>query len=294
MRSGKGKTPRITPQVDAQNGTGGGAHHAPHSPSSPHARYDRLDALRGFALIWMACFHFCFDLSNYRLLDANFYTDALWTNQRTCILSLFLLCAGAGQAVATSQGQSWARFWRRWAQIVGCAALVSLGSWFMFPNSFIYFGVLHGMAVMLIVARLMAPLGNWLWPLGALAVGLPQFVSHPFFDGRLTNWVGLVTHKPITEDYVPLLPWIGVMWWGLAGTQWLLRHRAHWLAWAKDAHAGEPAVSGDNAGPARVRQGVRKGLATLGRWSLTFYMVHQPVLIGGLLAWMALTGRPVP
>ena len=29
-------------------------------------------------------------------------------------------------------------------------------------------------------------------------------------------------------------------------------------------------------------------LAALGRWSLTFYMVHQPVLIGALLGWMAL------
>jgi uncharacterized membrane protein len=29
-------------------------------------------------------------------------------------------------------------------------------------------------------------------------------------------------------------------------------------------------------------------LAVLGRWSLTFYMLHQPVLIGAVMAWMAL------
>ncbi len=276
MRARKAHIPTSTPPHSRDSG----------APSAPVAgRFDRLDALRGFALVWMAVFHFCFDLSTYRLLDANFYQDALWTTQRTLILSLFLLCAGAGQAVATSQGQSWARFGRRWAQVLGCALLVSLGSWFMFPRSYISFGVLHGMAVMLIVARVSAPLRGWLWPLGLLAVYLPQFIQHPFFDTRLTNWVGLVTHKPVTEDFVPVLPWLGVMWWGMAATQWILSRRPGWMA--------SPVVaSGDNIGFANWWLRIRQGLSLLGRWSLTFYMVHQPVLIGGLLAWMTLTGRP--
>lgn len=231
-----------------------------HAPAAlaPASRYDRLDALRGFALVWMAGFHFCFDLYVHHLLDTHFYTDPVWLVQRTCILSLFLLCAGAGQAVATHQGQSWARFWKRWAQIVGCAALVSLGSWWMFGHRFIYFGVLHAMAVMLVVARLSAPLGRLLWPMGMLALLLPQVVQHPVFDSPWLNWTGLVTRKPQTEDYVPLLPWLGVMWWGLAATQALLKR---------------PALLAGRLPPA-------------GRWSLTFYMVHQPVLIGGLMAWL--------
>lgn len=231
-------------------------------------RFDRLDALRGGALVWMAIFHFCFDLANQRLIQADFYHDPWWTTQRTLILSTFLLCAGAGQAIATAQGQSWARFWRRWAQVAGCALLVTLGSMAMFPRSFIYFGVLHGMAVMLVIARLTAPWRLWLWPLGAVALALPHLVQHPFFDTRWTNWVGLVTAKPITEDYVPLLPWLGVMWWGLAATQWLLAKHPAWLA----------------SRPGPVSPGLA-GLTLLGRWSLTFYMVHQPVLLGGLAAW---------
>jgi uncharacterized membrane protein len=233
-------------------------------------RFDRLDALRGLAIVWMAVFHLCFDLNFHGLIDPrqNFYHDVFWTGQRTAIVSLFLLCAGVGQSVALEASQGWPRFWRRWAQVAGCALLVSLGSAWMFPQSWISFGVLHGMAVMLVAARLLAPLRAWLWLLGAVAIALPWLVQHPFFDGPLTNWVGLVTRKPRTEDYVPVLPWLGVMLWGLAAGQWLLAHRPGVLA---------------GAVPAALRP-----LALLGRWPLSFYMLHQPVFIGAILGGRAL------
>jgi uncharacterized membrane protein len=214
----------------------------------------------------MALFHFAFDLNHFGLIRQNFYTDPFWTVQRACIVSLFMFCAGFGQAVAWHQGQGWPRFWKRWAQVALCAVLVSLGSRLMFPNSYITFGVLHGFAVMLIVARLSAAWGLWLWPLGLVALVLPQWVQHPFFDTRWTNWVGLVTHKPLTEDYAPLFPWLGVVWWGMASGHWVLAHRRQWVV------EGVPGL----AGP----------LALLGRWSLSFYMLHQPVLIGLLMLWV--------
>src|SRR6188474_1000552 len=109
----------------------------------PASRFDSIDALRGFAIVWMTLFHFCFDLAYFGWLKTNFHVDPFWTTQRTLIVSLFLFCAGLGQAMATGQGQGWPRFWKRWAQVAGCAVLVSIGSYLMFPRSFIYFGVLH-------------------------------------------------------------------------------------------------------------------------------------------------------
>jgi uncharacterized membrane protein len=243
---------------------------APVNPPAAHDRFDRLDALRAAAIVWKAVFHFSFDLNHFHFTRQNFYSDPFWTVQRTLIVSLFMFCAGLSQAVAAQQRQSWQRFWRRWAQVAGCAVLVSIGSWMMFKDRFISFGVLHGIAVMLIVVRLTAGWGRWLWLAGAVAIALPWLVQHPFFDTRLTNWVGLVTHKPSTEDYAPVLPWIGVMWWGLAAGQWLLSHRRGWLT-------------------ARLPRGLHP-LAVLGRWSLSFYMLHQPVLIGLLMAVVALRG----
>ena len=234
-------------------------------------RFDRLDALRGAAMVWMALFHFVFDLNHFKLLEPaqNFYRDPFWTVQRAVIVTLFMATAGLSLAVALDAGQAWARFWRRWAQIAGCAVLVSAGSALMFPRSWISFGVLHGFAVMLVLARCAAPLRGGLWPLGLVLVLAPQFLQHEGFDTRWTNWVGLVTRKPVTEDYAPVLPWLGVMLWGLAAGQWLLACRRGLLA---------------DALPAALRP-----LAALGRWSLSFYMLHQPVLIGAVLAWSAFT-----
>jgi uncharacterized membrane protein len=246
---------------------------APMRPSTDRfARHQRLDALRGVAIVWMVAFHFSFDLNHLGWLRPrqDFYHDAFWTTQRTLIVSLFLLCAGMGQALARQAGLGWPRFWRRWAQVAGCALAVSAGSAVMFPASWISFGVLHGMALMLLITRRAGLLGRWLWPLGALALLLPRVVQYGFFDSRWTNWVGLVTHKPVTEDFVPVLPWLGVMLWGLAAGQWLLAHRPALLA---------------GAVPSALAP-----LAVLGRWPLTVYMLHQPLLIGTLSAIAALRG----
>ena len=231
-------------------------------------RYERLDALRGVAIVWMAAFHFCFDLNYYGFIWQDFHTDPLWTLQRSAIVTLFLFCVGLGQAVALEQGQTMRRFWRRWAQIAGCAVGVSFGSALMFPQTYISFGVLHGIAVILLLLRLAAPAGRWLWPLGLVALLMPLIVQHPFFDTRTTNWVGLVTHKPITEDYVPVLPWLGVALWGMAAGQWAVRRRPAWLSGALPAALRLPG----------------QPLAVLGRWSLSFYVLHQPVLIGAVMA----------
>jgi uncharacterized membrane protein len=238
--------------------------------STASVRYDRLDALRGVAIVWMAVFHFCFDLNHFGFFEPRhrFTVDLFWTTQRTMIVSLFLFCAGLAQAVALQQGQSWPRFWRRWAQIAGCAVLVSAGSVWMFPRSWIFFGVLHGIAVMLVVVRCMAPLRQGLWLVGAVAIVLPLLWRHELFNAPWLSWIGLVSRKPVTEDYVPVLPWLGVMAWGLAAGQWLLAH-------------ARATLEGAVPRPAR-------GLALLGRWSLSFYMLHQPVLIGLLMAVVAL------
>jgi uncharacterized membrane protein len=235
-------------------------------------RLDRLDALRGAAMVWMALFHGSFDLNQAGRFTPpqDFHGDPFWTWQRMAIVSLFLFCAGISQSQAQAAGQSTQRFWRRWWQIAGCALLVSIASAWMFPGSWISFGVLHGIAAMLLLLRISGrSRTHWLVVAGLLALLLPALVQHGFFDSRWTNWLGLVTRKPITEDYVPILPWFGVMLWGYAAGR-RSAQRPTWLAGTLPA--------------------LLTPLAKLGQWPLTFYMLHQPLLIGAISIWVALPG----
>jgi uncharacterized membrane protein len=132
---------------------------------------------------------------------------------------------------------------------------------------------------MLIVVRLLRGAGCWLWVLGGTALALPWFAAQghaawpaalEFLNARSFNWLGLISRKPITEDYAPLFPWLGVMCFGMAAGQRVMQRHVSALD-----RVGQTLSQGVTGAPLR-------GLALLGRWSLSYYMLHQPLLIGAL------------
>lgn len=221
-----------------------------------------IDALRGFAICLMVVYHFSFDLNYFDFIHQDFNYAPRWLAFRGLIVSLFLFTVGVSMQFARTAMRAKRRFWSRFARIGGCAALVSVGSYLMFPRTFIYFGILHFIALSSLLAWPLAAWGRWNMVIGVLALLIGNTVQHPVFDAPLLNWVGLMTHKPATEDYVPLLPWFGVVACGLYAGQVLARHDLG------DANAASP-----------------RWLAWLGRHSLVIYMVHQPILIS--LVWIA-------
>ncbi|MBS0326201.1 MAG: DUF1624 domain-containing protein [Proteobacteria bacterium] len=233
-------------------------------------RIASLDAARGIAIVAMVVYHFCFDLRYFGLLHANFEYDVRWLAARTLILSSFLAIAGVS-AVLTEQAHPGSRRWLAHVGVIaGAAVLVSAGSWLMFPQTWIWFGVLHGIAASLVLARPFVgrPRAAALAGLAVIALGLG--LSDAAFDHRTLGWLGFMTAKPLTEDYVPLFPWTGVLLLGIAAGHVLVR--TQFAAIARLGRA--PAV-----------------LGRLGRHSLAVYLVHQPILIGALWAALWVTQR---
>jgi uncharacterized membrane protein len=247
------------------------------------SRFTWLDTLRGFALLCMASYHFIWDLADFGYLDAAFPSTGWPRLYARAIASTFLFMAGFSLVLAHGRGVRWQSFWRRWALIAASAAAVTLGTWWFMPQGFIFFGILHEMALasLLGLAFLRLP---WFVSM-ALAVAiiafgvsgtLDQFRAETF-DTPFLWWVGLSTSLHNSFDYVPLLPWFGPFLLGLSVAR--IEALQTWLR----RRSGPPA-------PSSRRD--RTPLAFLGRHSLVFYLLHQPVLIGAL--WVFSLAVPAP
>jgi len=260
-------------------GTKGGR---PVSTSAPAAatteskapqRIASVDALRGVAICMMIVYHAAFDLNWFHIISADFNHQPFWLGFRDLIVSSFLLLVGVSLLLAKRAGISPRRFWRRIALVGACALLVTVGSYATFPKTFITFGILH----CIVVSSLLGwPLGRF--PRAALLLGAVLIVAGAaigvtlfdppwlkglvLFDLPWLNWVGLMTHRPATEDYVPMLPWFGVVLVGIGLGAWLVDRRLHALQ--------------------RISLVSPGWLTWLGRHSLLVYMVHQPIMIGVL------------
>jgi uncharacterized membrane protein len=235
--------------------------------ASPSPRLPLIDALRGFAVAQMIVYHFIYDLNYFGWLQLGMTRNQPWVGWRTAIVSQFLLLVGVSLVLRLAHKPDWRDFWLRWAQVAAAAALVSLGSWLMFGPRWIYFGILHCIAVALIVARGLAPLREWNLLLAAGAFLSWWFYLDPAFNVPPANIIGFVTLKPRTEDYVPLFPWIAATLTGVGLGS----------LWQRQGFALAPMWQRLNARPPRL-------LVLLGTWALTVYLIHQPILIG--LLWL--------
>ncbi|MEA3243646.1 MAG: heparan-alpha-glucosaminide N-acetyltransferase [Pseudomonadota bacterium] len=233
-----------------------------------------IDALRGCAIVLMVIYHLCFDLSYFGLASFDFYRDPFWLNLRTLILSLFLGLVGVSLVLASHSRLNVRRYLQRLILLVASAVLVSLSSWWMFGERFVFFGVLHFITIASVLGLLFVRAG---WFNLIAGVGVILFATQyqaAWFDTAGRRWIGLMTHKPLTEDYVPLLPWFGVVLLGLFVGPYIMQ-------WSKTRLQG-------TTDAASIRW-----LALAGRHSLVIYLIHQPLLIGALSVYVKLVSQPV-
>jgi uncharacterized membrane protein len=233
--------------------------------TGPKARIELIDVARGGALVAMAVYHFTWDMEFFSYVQAGTTAVGGWKIFARCIASSFLFLVGVSLFLAHRDGVRWPGFWRRLAMIGAAAAAITLATFIAVPEAFIFFGILHQIALASLLGLLFLRLP---WPVTLVAaaaiVAAPLFLRSAFFDHPAWWWVGLSSANPRSNDYVPVFPWFGAVLAGIAAAS--LARQAGWL----------PRLASIDA-PRAARP-----LIVAGRHSLAFYLIHQPVLIAGL------------
>ena len=233
---------------------------------TPRTRIALVDVARGAALAAMIAYHFSWDLELFELAPLDVTGNPYWIASAWIIASSFLALAGVSLVLAHGERLNAGSFSRRLAMIATAAGAITLASWYFEPGGVILFGILHCIAVasLLGLAFLRAPMPVVLVTAAACFVA-PSFLTSPLFNAPGWLWLGLASEPPPSNDYVPLLPWFGMVLIGIAVARMALAHasKAEWSRW-------------------QPRSAAARLFATAGRHSLALYLVHQPVLLGAL------------
>ncbi|MFC4624934.1 heparan-alpha-glucosaminide N-acetyltransferase [Daeguia caeni] len=248
--------------------------------SASRPRLLRLDMARAIALIAMAIYHFGWDLEFFGYMTAGTTGQGGWRLFARCIASSFLFLVGFSLVLAHGRGIRWRPMLKRLSQIILAAAAISAVTYYLSPESYIFFGILHEIAFASLVGLLFLRLPPLLTVLVAsLVLAAPHFARSDIFNQPWLAWVGLSTQLWRSNDYVPVFPWFGAVLLGIAAARFsqqfnLLRYLA---------------------GGIKPRF-LQKPLCFMGQHSLAFYLIHQPVLIAlvFLYAQIAPPARPEP
>jgi uncharacterized membrane protein len=236
--------------------------------ASAGARIALIDAARGLAIVAMVIYHFTWDLSLQGLIGLDPTSDPRWVWFARLIAGTFLGVVGVSLVLANRRGFRWEAHLRRVGIIAAAALMITAVTWLAYSAgylpAFVYFGILHAIALfsLLAVPSIRAPL-----IVVALAAALcfvaPYLLTGPAFNSWPLVWLGLTPSPPPAVDYVPLFPWFGCTLLGILAARLALLWRpdTFWARW-------------------QPKDFVSRAVVTAGRWSLVIYLLHQPILFG--------------
>ena len=236
-----------------------------HSPILP--RLTIVDQVRGLAIIGVVIFHLVWDLDFTNLITPGLASQPLWIAFGRLLAGTFMFLVGVSLVLANREAVQWEKAAKRIFMIALCALLITIATYLVFPSAFVFYGILHAIAVASVIGLVLVQFR----PLFVLALGAfiwlaPLVFADPAFDTRWLAWIGFSQSPPVSNDLVPVFPWLGITFVGIALTRMGLAYNLDVRFAAKNSQGA-----------------TGKFLSFCGQHSLVIYLLHQPLLLGMII-----------
>ncbi len=230
----------------------------------------QIDAFRGIAIVMMIIFHIIYDITYFGDYDSSLYPEFWWYFARLTA-SFFLIIVGVSLTLSYNKVKDTKSIWDirqkyigRGLKIFGWGLIITLFTALFLDEGMIIFGILHCIGISIIMAYPLIKYRYLNLFIATICIACGFYLSRFTFDFNELLWLGFRPHNLYSFDYVPLLPWFGLVALGLFIGNTLSFSTTE----EKLVKTRRPLIPR-----------VAKALCFLGRNSLMIYLVHQPLLI---------------
>lgn len=220
-----------------------------------------FDTVRGFTMISMAGFHACYDLAYLYGWDMPWFTQTVFQDiWRASISWVFLFIAGWMCTLSCNNI-------KRAAKYAAAALVVWVATTLISVDDSVNFGIIFCMAACTAIVALTRPVLDRVpaslgIPICLILFAFTWSIPKAVYPIPYLAWLGFPSPDFVSGDYYPLIPFLFMYLAGFFAART-----------AQKANREAPAWAYENPIPA---------LASLGRHALSFYLLHQPVILGVL------------
>lgn len=239
-------------------------------------RFWEIDFLRGVAIIMMITFHLLYNLNYFSYIQVNVFTGG-WELLGKITFTLFLFLVGVSLSLSAGRRKkentfSFYVYLKRGLALFSWGMLITSISYFLIPEAYIKFGILHLIGVAVIISY---PLLRFRWTaiiIGAVVVIVGMFLQGYRFETPYFFWLGITPRHFTALDHFPIFPYWGIVLIGLGIGNRLYKNFVRNFRFFD------------------IKKNLPCHIFTfLGRHSLLIYLLHQPLLIGILLLLQKVT-----
>jgi uncharacterized membrane protein len=223
-------------------------------------RIEIIDNIRGIAFIFMIIQHifYFYDVSKY--YETDYASNPLISMSGTIARTIFIILSGYSLALSNNNNNKNKKDkFKTPILVLTHAMLITCITWFLYPEFFIRFGVLHYIGLSTILLSYLAPYKNLYLPALIISYITSNIIPN-FKEGNIFNLIlgGKNTYNMM--DYFPLLKWLPYSILGM----YLFKTFNHDIKKIKEIN---------------LKKNIKSILSNIGKNSLNYYTLHIIILL---------------